>query len=265
MRRDFKIRKNNMKLKNLNKRAIIYISIVSFLIFMMLLSFCMILRKKAFNNQFESYYSELSANNEEESFSLNKISIISSATANTTVRNLSYLNLDISQYSDIGIYLNNPQNLNISKLYIDEINFSNYEIGMPCLYKKEINEIGICSYSDDKVLNNMDNLNLPEDATLPICIGFYNKNIKSNYVISTNDSILDIDGKILKEAGIVKSSIHTNISFNIHIITDTEEHFICNINLDIPFEDDNGKDIYESGYIVKNLNNLSNYKFLKIE
>lgn len=264
MRRDIKIRKKN-RIRNevLNKKILTIIFVLSVLLAFIFLYFFFIIRWKFINDNFENDFTRLSSENLNESFSLDKISVITSATANSDVKNLSYWSLDISLFSDIGIYLNNHQNYNIEKIYIDEIEFSSNNLGTPMLYRKEFKDIGTPSFLEENILKNGDILDLKDDFPNSVFIGFYNKNIKCDYIFSGNNKKLDINGTILKKANILKSSINSNISFNLHIITDTKEHFVCNINLNIPLEDDKGNDLYDTGYIIKTFDNLDNYKFLK--
>ena len=56
-------------------------------------------------------------------------------------------------------------------------------------------------------------------------------------------------------------SIKANVSFDINIINDANEHYICNVGFEIPFENDNSS-IYEDGYITKEINNLDKYNRL---
>lgn len=265
MRRDITNRKKNkLKLKKLNNKALTLTLGLSFLLIILAIIFFFIIKGTIINSSFENYFSEISSDNSNTVFSLDKISVLTSATADSSIKNLSYWNLNISQYSDIGIYLNNPNNHTITKLYLDEIIFSSSELGTPILYKKEFENVGTCSYSEDKILKNLDILDIPSNSDSPICIGFYNKNIKTDYLVSGHDNSININGTILKETNIPKSSIDTNINFNLHIITDLNEHYVCNINLSIPFEDNDGNDVYNTGHIVKTFKNLNNYKFLKI-
>lgn len=264
MRRDINSRKRNkIKFNNLNKKTLIVISILLITIIIIVFFLILTIFKHISASNFEKYFSELSFQNTESDFSLNKISVISSATAETSIKNVSFINLNISQFSDIGIYINNHKNTVIKRIYIDDIMLSNNELGSTCLYQKEFNDIGICSYSDDKALNNMSDLNIPKDSN-PVYIGFYNKDIKTDYIVSTSDELLDINGTLLRKANIPKSSIKVNINFNLHIITSSDEHYVCNINFDIPFEDNAGNSMYDSGYIIRTFTDLDNYKFLKI-
>ena len=81
--------------------------------------------------------------NENIPFSIRKIILFSSATADGKTVNHSVLNLNISQYCDIGIYLSNNdiENTQIDSLFINHIYVSSPELGTPYLYKKNVEEI----------------------------------------------------------------------------------------------------------------------------
>ena len=186
-----------------------------------------------------------------------------------------------SFFSSLCIYLNNSSNVNESKntvkeFYIDNIDIAKPELGSTFLYRKSINDFGKSTFKNDSIINDrldfevLDS-NTPENLTEnvvsnklfePIVLGFYNKNVKENYLSSSLN--IDYSGKILKEAKIPKSSLQCNVSFNLNIINELDEHYICNVNFDIPFENENSS-IYDDGYFVQELNNLENYKFLRLK
>jgi len=220
------------------------------------------------------YFSSL---NENIPFLLRKIILFSSATAESGNIN-QLLSLNISQYCDIGIYLNTLENnsISISSLYIDNINISAPEIGTPYLYKKSITDLGKSSFNEDIIISdrfdfnvinlekdiNYSNYEIYCDGSAPISLGFYNKNVKTGFI--TEKSEILYNGMLLKEAVLPLTSLNCNISFTINIITNSNEHYICNVNFDIPFEDENGS-IYEAGYITKEFNSNETNKFIRIK
>lgn len=281
MRRMSSRKRNKINLKNLNKKTLklILILVTSLLVLVFIYSY--FLKNLFIKNNFESEYASISNLNEETVFSLNKLVLFSSATAESKGLSNAVWNLDISQYSDIGIYLNNISNdisekNNIKELYIDNISISNTEYGLPCLYKKSIDDFGKCSFREENIFkdridfniiqkeNEINYLNneLYNDLSAPITLGFYNKNVKTDFLNS--DSMVEYNGKILKRANIPQTSINCDISFDINIINELDEHYICNINFNIPFENEDSS-VYEDGYITKEIDNLDNYKFLRIK
>ena len=216
--------------------------------------------------------------NQNTPFIIKEIILFSSATAESDSVN-QQLSLDISQYCDIGIYLNKieDENIIISSLYIDNIVISSPEIGMPYLYKKKISDLGKCSFNEDSIIKdtfqfnivntdkdlNYNNYEVYNNGSTPISLGFYNKNIKTGFF--PDNSEIFYNGSLLRDASILLSSIKCNISFTINITTNSNEHYICNINIDIPFEDDENNSIYKSGYITKEFDNTETNKFIRIK
>ena len=281
MRRLNTRKRNRINFNNLNDKTLKTITILVILLIIFVCIYFYFIKNIFINNNFEKHYTHTSSLNEETVFSLNKIVLFSSATANPKELNNSVWNLDISGYTDICVYLNNISNNNPSKnvvkeLYIDNMNITQPEYGTPCLYRKSLQDFGKCSFGEDKISSDRIDFNIIEkDITInyenneiynnlstPITIGFYNKNIKTDFLNS--DSQVEYNGKILKKATIPQTSISCNVSFDINIINELDEHYICNINFDIPFEN-NDSSIYEDGYITKEISNLENYKFWRLK
>ena len=280
MRRTKIRRRNKINFKNLDKKALLIITTLSIFIVFSVFVIAYFTKNFLLCKSFEKDYSTTAYLNEDTPFSLNKLVIFSSATVDAKELNNSVWNLDLSQFADICIYLNNTPNDNTSKnkikqLYINNINISKTELGEPCLYQKTIQDFGKSTFEDEKTIKDRIDYNIIDtDETAnysknelfnnlsnPIILGFYNKNIKTNFLNSNTE--LDYSGKILKEAKIPRQSIECNISFDINITNELNEEYICNVNFDIPFEYDN-KSVYEDGYITKEIENLDNYKFLRL-
>lgn len=224
------------------------------------------------------YMSEL---NSKPIFSLNKILMFSSASAeHNSVVNKALWDINVSQYTDIAIYINNhaenglTAENTINSLYIDNIEFNQLPIqGTPNLYYKNINNFGKYEYIEDKLIDNnlnfeivRENINYenPElyiDASSPIVLSYINKDIKTNLILSDTENALVYDGSLLKRANIILNNIKTNLSFDIHIINNLNQHFICNVNIEIPLETADSS-IY-NGYIKQELSDLSIYHFYR--
>lgn len=281
MRRKNIRQRNKNNFKDLDKKAMILIIVLLIIIILLIVSISYFIRTAFLNKSFEKDYSNSAFINEDTPFSLNKIVIFSSATVNPKEVNNSVWNLDISQFADICIYLNNTENDNNSKnivknLYINNISISKTELGTPSIYQKTLQDFGKSSFDENKIFKdridfniintdetaNYSNNEIFNNLSNPIIIGFYNKDIKTNFWNS--NSKLDYSGRILKEAKIPQQSIECNISFDINIVNELDEEYICNVNFDIPFEYE-GKSVYDDGYITMELNNLDNYKFLRLK
>lgn len=278
MRRDIHIRKKKkITLNKENKKFLYLIFALSVFLIICFIIYFYFLQTTLLANHFESDSLKFSYLNEEIPFSIKKIILFSSATANSNSIN-QQLTLDISQYCDIGIHLNNTLATDtlINSLYIDNITISSPEIGTPYLYKKNISDLGKCSFNKDNIINesfsfnivdssqNIDysNFELYNNASTPITFGFYNENIKTDFF--TNDSEVLYNGLLLKDAMIPLSSLNCNISFRINIITNSNEHYICNMNFDIPLENSDNS-IYDTGYITKEIESNEINKFIRIK
>lgn len=279
MRRNNNLRKKNSnKIQVLSKQNLILILVLFFLIIICIL-FNNVLNK-SFNSvqafaEFNQNFVNLNSNIP---FSVDKIILYSNATANAKTINFSFANLDISQYCDIGIYLKQldaNSDISIKSLYINDISIIKPQVGTAYLYRKKVTDLGKASFSDSLIVDgqinfnvvnskdvNYDNYELLSDASSPISIGYYNKNIKENYIAYVDN--LAFDGTLLKDALIPTSDLSSKVSFTLNIIANDDEHYICNISFDIPLEDENGT-LYDNGYITKQINEEHISKFIRIK
>lgn len=281
MRRTNNRKRNRINLNQINRETLKTIALIIVLLIVFSFIYFYFIRNIFIKKNFEKEYTSISSLNEDSPFSLNKIILFSSATITSNGLNNSVWNQDISQYCDICIYLNNSSGdtndkNTIKQLYIDTISISTPELGTPCLYKKSLQDFGKCSFDDKNIMHdkfdfniinknetiNYNNNEIFNNLSTPLSIGFYNKNIKTNFLNS--DTQIEPNGRILKKASIPEASIACDVSFNINIVNMLDEKYICNVNFSIPFTDENSS-IYENGYIKKEISNLDNYKFLRIQ
>ena len=68
----------------------------------------------------------------------------------------------------------------------------------------------------------------------------------------------------VEDALIPLSDLNSRVSFTLNIITDNDEHYLCNISFDIPLEDEDGT-IYNSGYITEQIDEKNISKFIRIK
>lgn len=272
-------RKKRKKI-NTNKQIIfLIISLISVITLFLLINF--IYTKHKTKTNFESDL--LSSNDYSDIFSIDKIILYSSAnaTSNETSRNL--WNINVYQFTDMAIYLNNNSESSLSskntikELYIDNIKYSPLpEKGTPELYYKAIDNFGIPSLKDEnlvqdklnfKIINSKDTLDTNtasfyETCQTPITLQFVNKDIKANAIIPNTGEALVFDGSLLSKTNIALNNIKTFISFNINLTNNLDEKYVYNVNFEIPLED-NEHSIYE-GNIKKEITEFSNNKFLKL-
>lgn len=278
MRRGINIRKKKkLILKETNKKALNILLILILLLIICAGIYFFFLQDIFIKKNLEEDSLHFSSLNETIPFSLRKIILFSSATAETDSVN-QLLSLNISQYCDIGIYLDKIQNedISISSLYIDNIVMSSPEIGTPYLYKKSVSDLGKCTFNEDNIIDNSfyfniidakselnyNNYEIYNNGTTPISLGFFNKNIKTNFIADTSE--IFYNGTLLKQAFIPLASLNCNISFRLNIITNSNEHYICNVNFDIPLENNN-ESLYDAGYITKEFETTQTNKFIRLK
>lgn len=223
-------------------------------------------------------------------FSLSKIYCYSSASGINNTEGKAMWDINVSQYTDIalGLSINNVNNdltnnlgdsnsqvvdtspkYSISKIYIDNISFSNNNTGTLSLNYIPILNFGLIpneeltnpaeqqskidfNIVDDKeiLLNNIvSEPSIDKNLILSITLRYLNSNIKVNHTITNIKEKLSFDGSILKRASIPLSSIKNEVSFTIHIVTDSSEEYIYPIHLQIPLQnEENSKNIYDGSY-----------------
>ena len=248
---------------------IIFITILLILIFVcVILIRGNILRKKFVKDCIKIY-----ENNESEVFKISNILLCSSANAIDLSEKKGMQDLNIYQYTDIAIYIDNGEELTkrntIKEMYIDNIilegitNNENKSLNYKNLLcfglKQDIEEFkkadsinfNIVRTNEEDSLANYDEPTFFTDCSNPISLEYLNYNIKTDYKIEENKSIL-FDGSVLKDAGISVEEIKCKVKFKVNIINNLNEKYTCFININIPL-----KDIY-NGTIMKSLNTSGN-------
>ena len=192
--------------------------------------------------------------------------------------------IDISQFTDIVIYLNNTNKIKeitaentINQMYIDNIKItSKSEMGEKIFNYKNPYNTGkyqdLKNYENNgiyfKILNSNEKNNSANydepvfytDCSNPISLGFINKNILTNCEVTDTGSIA-FDGSILKSANIDVKNLKTTLDFTIHLKNNFNEEFIANASLDIDLEKEN-EAIY-TGYMMQIID-TEEIKFLKV-
>jgi len=234
-----------------------------------------------FANQSYAFTTE----NEEPIFKIKEIILYSSAYALDKSEGEVLRDLDLHQFTDISIsidnksYISDLSNKNtVSELYIDNIRITknsdkgnstlNYK--NPFMFGKYQDSSEQSKRIDFRILHtNADNQNNDfseptffTDCSNPITLGYLNKNIKTNDQILKSDEKIDFNGKLLKLANIPIEDISYKLNFQIHLKNSLEESYVYTVDLNIPLEDNNSS-IYD-GYIFKVMHNQSkSYYFLK--
>lgn len=275
-------RRKRKKSNNLNKKTIILSCcfIISIIILYFLISFVSkkITTKYNFENDIASSYEEISDN----TFSIDKIVLYSSASgvSNETSRDL--WNLNIYQFTDIAIYFKNTDNFNskntIKNLYINNVNFTTSpERGNPSLYYKDIKDFATPEYISENKIEDAKEFNIIDSDDeidtskpdfyntyqTPLTLSFVNENIKENAIIPNTNTPLEFNGSLLSKSNISLNSISCSLSFDINIVNNLDEKFVNRVNISIPLQDE-GNNIY-NGFIKKNLTNIPNSNFFKLK
>lgn len=277
------MRKINFKIKNV-KLAFAILIILLFVIFLLYYNFVLI--SLFSKNRFANQMIEISDENENSIFNIQKILVYSNATAIDNSEDQSLKDVSISQYSDISIYIDNTSYITdltnentIKELYIDNIVInSNSNIGNKILnYKNPLNfgkykmiETPSNNRIDFNIINtNSENENhdyaIPTfytDCSNPITLGYLNKDLLTNYSVTDSSSTISFNGKVLKEANINLNDVNYTLNFNIHIVNNLNQKFLYNMSLDVNLDGDNGG-IY-NGYVYRGKTTSGNeYRFFK--
>ena len=198
---------------------------------------------------------------ENEIFSLNKVVIYNSMGIINNENNPSLVNLNVNQFSDLSLYIDNKSENSqldkyntIKELYIDNINLStnsenekvlNYKNSLSLgkyenLYEPEDKKI-VFNIQKNNLNNNSSNYSSPTfytDCSNPITLGYINKDVITNYSVSNNSNIVSYNAKILKNTNLNLQDINATLNFTIHIINNAGHKLTCDMKLNISFDED---------------------------
>ncbi len=277
------MKKSKLKIQN-PKLIFVILLIALFVVF--LLYYVFVFSKSFARNQFANDMINISDENENSIFSVQKLLLYSSANAIDNSENQSLKNMSICQYTDLSIYIDNLETVSdltdentVKELYIDNIVItSNADRGNKLLNYKNPLDFGKFKMLQTPENNRIDftivNTNTENenhdyskptfytDCSNPITLGFMNKDILTNYSVSQDSSTVSFNGKVLQEANIPIEDINYTLSFSIHIVNNLNQKFVYNMKLDVDLNDDNGG-IY-NGYVYKGKSTSgSQYRFFK--
>jgi len=218
-------------------------------------------------------------------FKVEKIILYSSAYAIDNSEDEVLQDLDLYQYTDIAIYINNNTYLNklteentISEIYIDNIEIIiNQENGNRVLNYKNIEDSGkfknlnpveeaikfnVVHSNFENFEQNYDTPTFYTDCSNPITLGYVNKKFLTNCKVSGLGEV-SFDGTILKQANVDLKELNCVIKLTIHLKNNFGEEYVCDISIDNNLENDDGG-IY-TGYIMR-IQNIpeSGYEFFKL-
>lgn len=275
-----------MKKIHMRKDLIILLILVILIIAMIPIYFVNItlaVRNNIFAKETIKTYSNYSA----PIFTIENIIFYSNAFVTDNSKDQNLQDIDIGQYTDIAIYINNHNSSEeltdentVKQLYIDNIKItSNSDKGEriigyknPLYFAKykgietpENNRIdfNIISTNKDNKESSYNNPSFYQDCSNPISLGYINKNIATNVSVNSNSAVA-LDGSILKQANITLEDLVFTMSFQIHIINNKDEEFICYINKPILTEEQNNS-LFD-GYIATQFSpSPGTYQFIKKE
>ncbi len=251
--------KINFKIKNV-KLAFVLLIVAAFIVLILynVFIFSGLDKKNAFTNQML----EIASENENPIFNIQRISTFSSANAFNEEDNRSLQNMSISQFSDIAIYLDNSLSSSdmtaentVSELYIDNISVSTAsDKGTKILNYKNSLDFGkykdlvaadridfrVVRSNEENESNNYDEPTFYTDCSNPITLGFLNKNILTDYSVSSDANSVSFNGKVLQEAGVSLDDINYTLSFTIHVVNNVGQKFAYNMKLNVNLDDENG-------------------------
>ena len=221
------------------------------------------------------------------SLTTDNIIVFSSANAlNNSDMQLEYWDLNLYQYNDISIKIDNhvsiddfTQKNTIKEIYIDNISYPKMpKQGTPVLFYKNPNDMGNAIIDETKKIDDRIDFNVltendedplePSfymDCSNPLVLSSVNMGIDENLEIRNTKSAITFDGNLLLDADILLSRVAYEIDFDIHIINNLDEEYVCYVALPIELTDENGyKTIYDGSYTVS-YSNLKATKFYKLE
>lgn len=236
------------------------------------------------NSEFSSYIDELARLNSKTVFSIDRIYLYSSADATSNETTKPVWDLNVSQFTDIAIYINNraENGVNyentIKELTISNVKFNNLQSGTPSLYYKNVNDFAKLTNIEENRINDSLEFNIVNSGDAdytkpviysncqnPITLEYVNTNMEEDTIISDISTPLTYDGSLLKKAGILLSQMECTISFTITIVNNYNQKFVATVYIDIPLEDSmNSTSIYD-GKLVKNIENTNLVKFIRVE
>lgn len=210
---------------------------------------------------FEKSNIEISEGSQNSPFSISKVIVYSSAygeNKNTTFQQSNWI-LNIFQYSDIAIYIENKADeLNtantVKKLYLENLSISTPALGSPSLYYLDSLNFGTPNRNENykiddsiefTVLNDTNETNTIQyntpvfftDCSNPITLKYVNSSIKENFTIFSNEPVF-FNGKLLEMAGVELKDLETIIRFRIHVVNYENEDFYYDLSLPMPFENE---------------------------
>ena len=271
------------KIRNRNK-FIIKLIITIALIILCVVTITNIINIYVINKKFSENIDQIARLNSKTVFSIDRIYLYSSADASSNETTKPVWDLNILQFTDIALYINNRSEEGVTyentikEITIDNIKFNNLQTGTPNLYYKNVNDFAKLTNLEENKINDSIEFDIVNSGDIdyskptlysncqnPITLEYVNTEMKEDTIISDISTPLTYDGSLLKKGGILLSQIGGTISFTITIINNYNQKYIATVYIDIPLEDSlSAASIYD-GKIIKNIENTNLVKFIRVE
>ena len=236
------------------------------------------------NDSFSDSIDEIARLNSKTVFSIDRIYLYSSADATSNETTKPVWDLNIFQFTDIALYINNRADEGVTyentikELTIDNVKFNNIQSGTPALYYKNVNDFAKLTNSEENKIGDSLEFNIINSGEAdystpviysncqnPITLEYVNTGMKENTIISDISTPLTYDGSLLRKSGILISQMECTLSFRITIINNYNQKYVATVYIDIPLKDSlNNTSIYD-GKIIRNLENTNLVKFVRVE
>ena len=206
------------------KHSRILLAILIILLLLCIFAYSYIFYASYSRNEFINQSLKISEQNQLSVFKISKILLYSSASAINNRSDNSLEDLNICQYTDIAIYIDNTSSISdlttqntVKEMWIDNIKVTpKSELGSCVLNYKNLNNFGkfenLQPASDSRIDFNIVNTNEQNESTdyetptfytdcsNPISLGYLNSGIVKNYSIHDNVNSVALNGKILQQS-----------------------------------------------------------------
>lgn len=259
-------------MKNKIKPILLFIALITsivLLIYLCNIVYTVFLNKLKVENYFE----------QDNIFSINKIVLFSSASADSTINTNGTTTIqNLIQYTDIAIFINNNSNKfnlenTLKSVSIENIKFNTLpKLGTANLYYKSLEDFSTTKFQKENLISNNlifdisseNNIDfskpiLYNNCANPITISYINSNLISNYTIN-NKNVISYNGVLLKDCNIILNDLKCSFSFYIIIENNLGHKYRCPIYIEIPLSDINSS-IYNGSYIYTFDPNYSFYLY----
>lgn len=232
----------------------------------------------------QSFFNDISKfaeENKEQIFTIDEIAYFSSSDADISINsNSTFLISNLFQYTDIAIFLKPVSSETYtSRNTLKSVELTNFkysytpQLGSPNLYYKSLNNFATPNFLEDDLIDKSITFNTTSEDEIdystpilynncanPITLCYVNSGIKKDYTLVDDISDVIHNGSLLKNCGVTLNSISCGISFDIHIVNNLDEVFICPVSINIPLSTESNT-IYDGNLIIKE---QPSYNFVKV-